>query len=57
MGAQPDPRIRSVPTALRGHWMTRDEVENFSASFFSGAVSWRTRKSGSFYQRTNIASM
>lgn len=42
MGAQPDPKIKSVAAALRGHRMTGDELENFNASFFAVAVSWRT---------------
>ena len=39
MAAQPIPRIRSVATAVPGNRMTQDEVKNFSASFFAGAVS------------------
>lgn len=39
MGAQPNPRIRSVATAVPSHRMTQDEVKNFSSSFFAGAVS------------------
>ena len=39
MGAQPNPRIRSVATAVPGHRMTQDEVKKFSASFFAGAIS------------------
>jgi len=39
MGAQPNPRIRSIATAVPGHRMTQDEVKNFSSSFFAGAVS------------------
>ena len=57
MGAQPDPKIKSVAAAVRDRRMTGDELENFNASFFAGAVSWRTRKPGSVYQRSNIESL
>ena len=57
MGAQPGPSIKPVAAAVRGHRMTGAELENFNASFFAGAVSWRTRKPGSLYQRSNIESL
>ena len=38
-GMQAVPRIRSIATAVPNNRMTQDEVKDFSATFFAGAVS------------------
>lgn len=48
MPAQSVPRIRSIATAVPANRMTQDEVKDFSATFFAGAVSGLGRLLGIF---------